>query len=401
MKIFVINSGSSSLKFQLMDPDSGQIFARGICDHIGNGGELRMNAAEKSYMYQQSMPDHLYAFQAVIQAIADPQTGVIQSVEEIDAIGHRVLHGGEQYNHSCLIDEVCIAALQANAYLGPLHYHANLAGIKACQQLLPGKPQAAVFDTAFHSTMPPKAYLYALPEIFAFDGVRKHGFHGISHRYISQQAESILNTKKYKLISCHLGSGSSVAAVCNGSVMDTSMGMSPLSGLPMGTRSGDIDPCVVQLLCRTHSMTADQCLNILNKQSGVLALSEYSNDFRDLLEQAQAGDKNCSLALEKYCYETAKYIGAYTAALNGLDILVFTAGIGEHSPWIRQRICDYLGYLGILLDPAENSSCQHWGRISAVESALPVWVIPANEELVIAQDTEALVNEKRASNHIA
>jgi acetate kinase len=338
------------------------------------------------------MPSHSEAIQAVLEILVDAEHGVIKSTDEIDAVGHRVLHGGMEFSDSCIIDDEVIKAIEKCIPLGPLHNPANLMGIRACQAIMPNTPQVAVFDTAFHMTMPPKAYRYAIPtEYFENDDIRRYGFHGTSHKYIARRAAELYGSNEFKLVNCHLGNGSSLSAVKDGKCQDTSMGLSPLAGVPMGTRSGDIDACVVQFICNKYGMSVDECLNMLNKKSGVLALSETSSDFRDLEAGEANGDEKCILALQKFFYEVAKYIGSYTAALNGIDMLTFTAGVGENGPETRAAICEYLGFMGVKIDPEKNKVRGKEALISTPDSKVQVWVIPTNEELMIAQDTAELV----------
>ena len=319
---------------------------------------------------------------------------MVASLDEIDAVGHRVLHGGDKFVASCVIDEACKQAIRDCIPLGPLHNPANLKGIEACEAAMPGKPQVAVFDTAFHMTMPPKAYRYAIPtEYYENDHLRRYGFHGTSHRYVSKRAIELMGkpASELKIIVCHLGNGSSLSAVADGKCQDTSMGLSPLAGVPMGTRCGDIDTCVAQYIMDNHNMSADECLTMLNKKSGVLALSNgVSSDFRDLEAGAKNGDEACQLALDKFCYEVRKYIGAYAAALGGLDCLVFTAGVGENGSTNRAAICEGLEFLGVKLDAERNKVRGEEALISSDDSRVKVWVIPTNEELMIAQDTAEL-----------
>ena len=393
MNILVINAGSSSLKYQLMDPETGDVSAKGLCERIYIDGRLTHKVGDKKVVKDIPMPTHSEAIAAVLEILQDPQDGVIKSVDEIDAVGHRVLHGGMKFSDSCIIDDACIKAIEACIPLGPLHNPANLMGIRACQAVMPNTPQVAVFDTAFHMTMPPKAYRYAIPtEYYENDDIRRYGFHGTSHKYVARRAAALLGKTDFKMINCHLGNGSSLCAIENGKCVDTSMGLSPLAGVPMGTRCGDIDACVVQFICNKYGMTVDECLTMLNKKSGVLALSEKSSDFRDLEDGEKHGDEKCILALQKFFYEVAKYIGAYTAALNGVDVITFTAGVGENGPETRQTICDYLGYLGVKIDPEKNGQRGKEMCISTPDSKVQVWVIPTNEELMIAQDTAELVN---------
>ena len=393
MKILVINAGSSSLKYQLMNPDTGDVFAKGICERISIDGRLTHKVPDKDIKVVREipMPTHSEAIQAVLEILLDPVNGVLTSIDEIDAVGHRVLHGGMEFVDSCIIDEDCKAAIRRCIPLGPLHNPANLMGIEACEAVMPGKPQVAVFDTAFHMTMPPKAYRYAIPtKYYEEDSLRRYGFHGTSHKFVARRAAELMGKKEFKMINCHLGNGSSMAAILDGKCQDTTMGLSPLAGVPMGTRSGDIDPCVVQFVCNKYGMTVDQALNMLNKESGVKAISGVSSDFRDLEDGAAKGNENCKLALEKFAYECAKYVGAYTAALNGLDMLTFTAGVGENGPLTRAAICNYLSFMGVKLDPEANKVRGKECLISTPDSSVQVWVIPTNEELMIAQDTAAL-----------
>ena len=396
MKILVINAGSSSLKYQLMDPDTGEIAAKGLCERIYIDGRLTHKNLVKGTKVEREipMPSHAEAIDAVLAILVDPEYGVIRSVDEIEAVGHRVLHGGDRFIASCIIDEACKQAIRDCIPLGPLHNPANLMGIEACEKAMPGKPQVAVFDTAFHMTMPPKAYRYAIPtKYYEEDHLRRYGFHGTSHRFVSKRAIELMGkpASELKIVVCHLGNGSSLSAVADGKCQDTSMGLSPLAGVPMGTRSGDIDTCVAQFIMNKYHMSADECLTMLNKKSGVLALSNgCSSDFRDLEAGAAKGDKACRLALDKFCYEVKKYVGAYAAALGGLDCLVFTAGVGENGPATRASVCEGLEFMGIKLDPARNQVRGEEALISADDSRVKVWVIPTNEELMIAQDTAEL-----------
>ncbi len=393
MNVLVINAGSSSLKYQLMNPETGEVSAKGLCERIYIDGRLTHKVGGKKVVKDIPMPTHSEAIAAVLSILQDPEDGVIKSVDEIDAVGHRVLHGGMKFSDSCIIDDACIKAIEECIPLGPLHNPANLMGIRACQAVMPNTPQVAVFDTAFHMTMPPKAYRYAIPtEYYKNDDIRRYGFHGTSHKYIARRAAEIMGTKNFKMVNCHLGNGSSLSAVKDGKCMDTSMGLSPLAGVPMGTRSGDIDPCVVQFICNKYGMSVDDCLTMLNKKSGVLAMSGVSSDFRDLEDGASKGNEDCRLALDKFCYEVAKYVGAYAAALNGIDVLTFTAGVGENAPNTRAAICEYLGFMGVKIDPEKNQVRGKETLISTPDSKVQVWVIPTNEELMIAQDTAELVN---------
>ena len=394
MNVLVINAGSSSLKYQLMDPETGAVSAKGLCERIGIDGRLTHKVGDRKVEMDIPMPTHSEAITAVLDILVDKENGVIASTDEIDAVGHRVLHGGMKFSDSCIIDDKCIKAIEDCIPLGPLHNPANLMGIRACQAVMPGKPQVAVFDTAFHMTMPPKAYRYAIPKTYyENDDIRRYGFHGTSHKYVTRRAIALTGRQDIKLINCHLGNGSSLSAVKDGKCQDTSMGLSPLAGVCMGTRSGDIDACVVQFIMNKYGMTADECLNMLNKKSGVLALSGVSSDFRDIEDAAAKGNADAALALEKFAYEVRKYVGAYAAALGGCDCLVFTAGVGENSASMRARICEGLEYMGVKLDPERNNVRGKEALISADDSKVQVWVIPTNEELMIAQDTAELVGK--------
>ena len=392
MNVLIINAGSSSLKYQLMNPETGEVSAKGLCERIGIDGRLNHKVGDNKVVKDIPMPTHSEAIAATLEILQDAEVGVIKSVDEIDAVGHRVLHGGMEFFDSCIINDEVITAIKKCIPLGPLHNPANLMGIEACQAVMPKTPQVAVFDTAFHMTMPPKAYRYAIPpEYFENDDIRRYGFHGTSHKYIARRAAELYGSKEFKLVNCHLGNGSSLSAVKDGKCQDTSMGLSPLAGVPMGTRSGDIDACVVQFICNKYGMSVDDCLNMLNKKSGVLALSEKSSDFRDLEAGEAEGDEKCILALQKFFYEVAKYIGSYAAALNGIDMLTFTAGVGENGPETRAAICEYLGFMGVKIDPEKNNVRGKEALISTPDSKVQVWVIPTNEELMIAQDTAELV----------
>ena len=394
MKILVINAGSSSLKYQLMDPDSGDVFAKGLCERIGIDGRLthKVPARDLKVVREMAMPTHSEAINAVLEILVDAENGVVRSVDEIDAVGHRVLHGGAKFTESCLIDEACKQAIRDCIPLGPLHNPANLMGIEACQKIMPTKHQVAVFDTAFHMTMPPKAYRYAIPEeYYENDSLRRYGFHGTSHRYIAKRVEKLTGRKDLRIVNCHLGNGSSLCAIKDGKCQDTTMGLGPLAGVPMGTRAGDVDTTVAQFIMNKYNKTADEVLTILNKKSGVYALSgNLSSDFRDLEAGAAAGNEKCRLALDKFAYEVKKSVGAYAAALGGLDVLVFTAGVGENGPNTRAAVCEGLDFLGIKLDPEKNKIKGAEMIISTPDSKVQVWVIPTNEELMIAQDTAEL-----------
>ena len=393
MNVLVINAGSSSLKYQLMNPETGDVSAKGLCERIGIDGRLTHKVGDKKVEKEIAMPTHSEAIAATLAILQDPEVGVIKSVDEIDAVGHRVVHGGMEFSDSCVINEEVIAGIKKCIPLGPLHNPANLLGIEACQAVMPKTPQVAVFDTAFHMTMPAKAYRYAIPtEYYENDSIRRYGFHGTSHKYVARRAAALIGKTEFKMVNCHLGNGSSMAAIKDGKCQDTTMGLSPLAGVPMGTRSGDIDACLVQFICNKYGMSVDECLNMLNKKSGVLGLSNgKSSDFRDLEAGAAEGDQACQLALDKFYYEVAKYVGAYAAALNGIDVLTFTAGVGENGITTRQAVCDYLAFMGVKIDPEKNQVRGKETLISTPDSKVQVWVIPTNEELMIAQDTAELV----------
>ncbi len=396
MNILVINCGSSSLKFQLIDSDTEQVLAKGLCERIGLDGSLTYQpAGGEKVKTDKPMPSHNEAIQYVIEALTDPETGVIKSLDEIDAIGHRVVHGGENFSSSAIINDEVLAAIEECNDLAPLHNPANLIGIRACMDLMPDTPNVAVFDTAFHQTMPEKAYMYGLPyEYYEKYKVRRYGFHGTSHSYVSKRAAEILDVPydSLKTIVCHLGNGDSVTAVKYGESVDTSMGLTPLEGLVMGTRSGDIDPAILEYLGKKEDMDVSELVNMLNKKSGVLGLSKgLSNDFRDLDEAAKNGNKYAQCALDVFDYRVAKYIGSYAAAMNGVDVIAFTAGIGENSPGVRADVVNnYLGFLGITLDEEANQVRGEEKIISTPDSRVKVMVIPTNEELAIARDTAAL-----------
>ncbi len=397
MEILVINAGSSSLKYQLMDPESGYVFAKGLCERIGIDGRLTHKVPQRDLKVEREilMPTHSEAIAAVLEVLQDKEVGVVRSVDEIDAVGHRVVHGGVKFAESCLIDEACKQAIRDCIPLGPLHNPANLMGIEACEKIMPNKPQVAVFDTAFHMTMPAKAYRYAIPEeYYEKDHLRRYGFHGTSHRYIANRVAALTGKKDLRVINCHLGNGSSLCAIKDGKSVDTSMGLAPLCGVPMGTRVGDVDTTVAQFIADNYHKTIDEVLTILNKKSGVYALSGgVSSDFRDLEAGANEGNEKCRLALDKFAYEVKKYIGSYAAALGGLDVLVFTAGIGENDAATRASICEGMEWLGIKLDPEKNKLRGKERVISAEDSKVQVWVIPTDEELMIAQDTARLASK--------
>ena len=395
MNVLVINCGSSSLKFQLINSESEAVLAKGLCERIGIDGRLTYQPAggEKN-VSEKAMPTHTEAIQFVIDALTDADTGVVKSLDEIGAVGHRVVHGGEKFAKSVVVTPVVKAAIAECNDLAPLHNPANLIGIEACESLMPGTPQVVVFDTAFHQTMPEKAYMYGLPyEYYEKYKVRRYGFHGTSHSFVSKRVAEIVG-KPYnatKTIVCHLGNGASVSAVLNGESVDTSMGLTPLEGLVMGTRSGDIDPAIMEFIAKKENLDIAGIMNVLNKKSGVEGVSGVSSDFRDLEAAAKAGNKRAELAIDVFAYRVAKYVGAYTAAMNGVDNIVFTAGIGENCALVRTKVCSYLGYLGITIDEEANGKRGEEIVISTPDSKVKVLVVPTNEELAIARETVALV----------
>ena len=396
MKVLVINCGSSSLKYQLIDSDTEEALAVGLCERIGIDGRLNHTPAGKEkVVIEKDMPNHEVAVQMVLDELTDADYGVIKDLSEIDAVGHRVVHGGEKFTSSVVIDEEVLAGVEECNPLAPLHNPANLIGVRACQNLMPGVPNVAVFDTAFHQTMQPEAYMYGLPyEYYEKFKVRRYGFHGTSHSFVSKRAIEYfgLDPENSKVIVCHLGNGASVSAVKNGKVVDTSMGMTPMEGLVMGTRCGDIDPTIVEFLAHKLDITLEDVMTILNKKSGVYGLSGgISSDFRDLDKATNEGNEKAALAVKVFSYRTAKYIGAYVAAMDGVDAIVFTAGLGENDAVVRQQIVDHFGYLGITLDQEANKSRGKECTISTPDSKVKVAVIPTNEELAIARETVALV----------
>ena len=397
MKILVINAGSSSLKYQLIDMENEQLLAKGLCERIGIGGHLKHTPlVEGKTVYNEDidLPTHSEAIAAVIDKLTSTEHGVVSSMKEIDAVGHRVVHGGEKFASSVLIDDSVMAAIEECIPFAPLHNPANITGIKACQEVMGDVPMVAVFDTAFHQTMPSKAYMYALPyEYYQNDGIRRYGFHGTSHRFVSSRCAEIMGKpiEDLKIISCHMGNGSSLCAINGGKCVDTSMGFTPLVGLPMGTRSGDLDSGVLQFLMHKYDLDVDEMLNILNKKSGVLGLSGVSSDFRDLDAAAAEGNERAQLALDVFHYWVAKVAGSYAAAMNGVDAIVFTAGVGENGPETREAICKYFGYLGVEIVPEANKARGKEVEISTPDSKVKVYVIPTNEELVIARDTKEII----------
>ncbi len=396
MKILVINCGSSSLKFQLIDSESEEVLAKGLCERIGIDGALTYTpAGGEKEQYEKAMPTHSEAITYVIEALTNEKTGVIKSLDEIQAIGHRVVHGGERFTSSVVITDEVKAEIEACNDLAPLHNPANLIGINACEKLIPSAKAVAVFDTAFHQTMPPKAYLYGLPyEYYEKYRIRKYGFHGTSHSYVSKRCAELLNVPydSVKTIVCHLGNGASISAVDRGKCVDTTMGLTPLEGLIMGTRCGDIDPSVIEFICNKEGISPSEAMTVLNKKSGVLGLSKgLSSDFRDLQGAADSGNEFAAGAIESFCYSVAKHVGSFAAAMNGVDNIVFTAGIGENNCIVREKVLEYLTFLGITIDKEANAVRGEEITISTPDSLVRVMVIPTNEELAIARETAALV----------
>ena len=395
MNVLVINCGSSSLKYQLINSDSEAVLAKGLCERIGIDGRLvyQKTGCDKE-ITEAAMPTHKEAIQMVLDALTNDKTGAIGSLKEVNAVGHRVVHGGEKFAKSVVITDEVISAVEECNDLAPLHNPANLIGIRVCSELMPGVPQVAVFDTAFHQTMPAKAYLYGLPiEYYKNYKVRRYGFHGTSHSFVSKRAVEFLGLDKdnSKVIVCHLGNGSSISAVVNGQCVDTTMGLTPLEGVVMGTRSGDIDPAIMEFIAKKENLDIEGVMNVLNKKSGVQGLSKLSSDFRDLEAAANEGNELAIGAIDVFCYRVAKYIGAYVAAMNGVDAIAFTAGIGENTTIVRAKVLEYLGYLGITVDAQANEVHGEEKVISTADSKVKVCVIPTNEELAIARETVALV----------
>ena len=397
MNILVLNCGSSSLKYQLINMDDESVIAKGLVERIGIEGSILTHkpTGKDKYVVETPMKDHNIAVKLVLDALMDAEHGVIKSTDEIAAVGHRVLHAGEKYIESCIVTEDVKKVVRECFDLGPLHNPANLIGIEAVEAAMPGKPNVAVWDTAFGGTMEPKAYLYAIPrEYYEKYGVRRYGFHGTSHSFVSKETIKFanLNPETAKVIVCHLGNGASISASIGGKCVDTSMGLTPLEGLIMGTRSGDLDPAIIEYLCNHENLTVSEMLNILNKKSGVGMSGGISSDFRDLNAAANEGNEIAKVTLEAYAYRVAKYIGSYTAAMNGVDAITFTAGVGENAAWLRPMVCKYLGFLGVKLDEAASEkACGVEGIISTADSKVKLCVIPTNEELAIARETLALV----------
>ena len=396
MNILVINCGSSSLKFQLIDMTTEAVQAKGLCERIGIDGSriVYTPAGGEKMTIESPMPTHTEAIKLVLDCLTNAEYGVIKSLKEINAVGHRVVHGGEKFASSTIITDEVIKVIEECNELAPLHNPANLIGINVCRELMPGVPMVGVFDTAFHQTMPKKAYLYGLPiKAYTDYKIRRYGFHGTSHRFVSKRVAVFLGkpVEDLKTIVCHLGNGASICAVDGGKSVDTSMGFTPLAGLVMGTRSGDIDPAILEYYANKEGLTLSEVTTVLNKKSGMEGLTGGKSDFRDLEEGYEAGDQACIDAIEVFCYNVARFVGAYAASLNGVDVIAFTAGIGENSGFVRGKICEYLGYLGITIDAEQNSKRGEDIIISTPDSKVTVCVIPTNEELMIARDTKALV----------
>ena len=404
MKVLVINCGSSSLKYQLIDSDSEEVLAKGLCERIGIDGVLTYQpAGQDKIKYEAAMPAHRQAVELVLKQLTDPENGVLKSIDEIDAVGHRMVHGGEKFACSTLLTEEVLKTVASCNDLAPLHNPPTLVGVAACKELLPTTPMVGVFDTAFHQTMPPEAYIYGLPyEYYEKYAVRRYGFHGTSHKYVSLRAAEILGKKPedLKIVVCHLGNGSSISAVDGGKCVDTSMGLTPLEGLVMGTRSGDIDPTCIEFIAHKENLSLEQVMDIVNKKSGVLGISGVSSDFRDLDEAAKAGNKRADLALRVFAHSVVKYIGSFIAVMNGVDAIVFTAGIGENDDIIRSRIIEHFDYLDTTLDQKANKMHGEERIISTPESKVKVICIPTNEELAICRDTVEIVTKKMVEDTV-
>lgn len=398
MKVLVINAGSSSLKYQLIDMGNDAVLAKGNAERIGIDNSLlkHIPGDKEKVEISATLKNHVDAIKLVIDSLVNKDYGVIRDMDEIGAVGHRVVHGGEEFSGSVVIDDEVMKAIEKNVELAPLHNPANIMGIKACRNVMPNTPMVAVFDTAFHQSMPQKAFMYAIPyEDYEKYGIRRYGFHGTSHKYVAGKAAQIMGVPldSLKIITCHLGNGSSITAVKYGKSVDTSMGFTPLEGLPMGTRSGDIDPAIISFLMEKKNITCEEVNKYLNKESGVLGLSGISSDFRDLHEAAAQGNQRASLALEVFNYRVKKYIGAYAASMGGVDCVVFTAGIGENTPQVRESACSGLEFMGIKIDKEKNKAVAKGGQgeISTDDSPVKVFVIPTNEELMIARETMELI----------
>ncbi|MCQ2520326.1 MAG: acetate kinase [Lachnospiraceae bacterium] len=396
MNVLVINCGSSSLKYQFINSDTEEVMAKGLCERIGiENSQITYQPKDGDKdITLVDMPDHTKAVEMVIKKLTDPEIGVVSSLDEIDAVGHRIVHGGEKFATSVIIDDEVMKAIEECNDLAPLHNPANLIGINSCKALMPGVPMVAVFDTAFHQTMPPKAFLYGVPyDYYEKFKVRRYGFHGTSHDFVSAEAAKFLgkDRKDLKIIVCHLGNGASISAVKNGQSVDTSMGLTPLEGLIMGTRSGDLDPAIVTFLAQKLNVPTDEVINILNKKSGVLGLSKVSSDFRDIEKAYNEGNELAKIALETYSYRVAKYIGSYVAAMNGVDVIAYTAGVGENTAIVRAMIAEYLKYLGTNIDPEKNKIRGEIVELSDPGSKVVTMIVPTNEELAICRETVRLV----------
>ena len=404
MKVLVINCGSSSLKYQVIDSETEHVLAKGLCERIGIDGVLTYQpAGQDKIKYEAAMPAHRQAVELVLKQLTNPENGILKSIDEIDAVGHRMVHGGEKFACSTLLTDDVLKAVESCNDLAPLHNPPTLVGVAACRELLPTTPMVGVFDTAFHQTMPPEAYIYGLPyEYYEKYAVRRYGFHGTSHKYVSLRAAEILGKKPedLKIVVCHLGNGSSISAVDGGKCVDTSMGLTPLEGLVMGTRSGDIDPTCIEFIAHKENLSLEQVMDIANKKSGVLGISGVSSDFRDLDEAAKAGNKRADLALRVFAHSVVKYIGSFIAVMNGVDAIVFTAGIGENDDIIRSRIIEHFDYLDTTLDQKANKMHGEERIISTPDSKVKVICIPTNEELAICRDTVEIVTKKMVEDTV-
>ena len=398
MKILVINCGSSSLKYQVIDSDTEHVLAKGLCERIGIDGRLTYQpAGQDKIKYDAPMPAHRQAVELVLKQLTDPETGILKSVDEIQAVGHRMVHGGEKFACSTLLTDEVLKTVESCNDLAPLHNPPTLVGVAACKELMPTTPMVGVFDTALHQTMAPEAYIYGLPyEYYEKYGMRRYGFHGTSHKFVSQRTAELLGKKPedVKVIVCHLGNGSSISAVDGGKCVETSMGLTPLEGLIMGTRSGDIDPTCIEFIAHKENITLEEAMTIINKKSGVLGISGVSSDFRDLEEAANEGNERAKLALDAFCHHVKKYIGSYIAVMNGIDAIVFTAGIGENSPEVREQIMEGFGFIGATIDPVANKVRGKETLISTPDSKVKVFCVPTNEELAICRDTVEIVTKK-------
>ena len=404
MKVLVINCGSSSLKYQVIDSETEHVLAKGLCERIGIDGVLTYQpAGQDKIKYEAAMPAHRQAVELVLKQLTNPENGILKSIDEIDAVGHRMVHGGEKFACSTLLTDDVLKTVESCNDLAPLVYPPTLVGVAACRELLPTTPMVGVFDTAFHQTMPPEAYIYGLPyEYYEKYAVRRYGFHGTSHKYVSLRAAEILGKKPedLKIVVCHLGNGSSISAVDGGKCVDTSMGLTPLEGLVMGTRSGDIDPTCIEFIAHKENLSLEQVMDIVNKKSGVLGISGVSSDFRDLDEAAKAGNKRADLALRVFAHSVVKYIGSFIAVMNGVDAIVFTAGIGENDDIIRSRIIEHFDYLDTTLDQKANKMHGEERIISTPDSKVKVICIPTNEELAICRDTVEIVTKKMVEDTV-